>query len=222
MPANLTRMVFNERNNIREIYSLYQNGAPAALAIASDFWRMTAVGAVAASLSEDDLGVFNASYRIMWMAFTLTGSLGGAIATKLGLRLGAGDAKGARRGVRIGFVVSVVLLSIIVLVVITIPRQLAKIFTNDSKLLDLFERCRYEFAAALFMMNFAVVCERVPFGMGRAKAVLYAGAVGSWVGQVPAVIFCVEFWRKDLRVCARASLPDMPLRGYWGSSCCWE
>ena len=35
--------------------------APAALAIASDFWRMTAVGAVAASLSEDDLGVFNAS-----------------------------------------------------------------------------------------------------------------------------------------------------------------
>ena len=173
--------------------------APAALAIASDFWRMTAVGAVAASLSEDDLGVFNASYRIMWMALTLTGSLGGAIATKLGLRLGAGDAKGARRGVRIGLIVSVVLLSMIVVVVITIPRQLAKIFTNDAKLLDLFERCRYEFAAALFMMNFAVVCERVPFGMGRAKAVLYAGAVGSWVGQVPAVILCVEFWRRDLR-----------------------
>ena len=117
--------------------------------------------------------------------------------------------------------VSVVLLSIIVLVVITIPRQLAKIFTNDTKLLDLFERCRYEFAAALFMMNFAVVCERVPFGMGRAKAVLYAGAVGSWVGQVPAVILCVEFWRKDLQgASTRASLPDMPFSWwfYWGSS----
>ena len=49
--------------------------APAALAIASDFWRMTAVGAVAATLGEDDLGVFNASYRVMWMALTLTGSL---------------------------------------------------------------------------------------------------------------------------------------------------
>ena len=65
--------------------------APAALAIASDFWRVSAIGAViAATLDEDDLGVFNASYRIMWMSLTLTGSLGGAIATKLGLRLGRG------------------------------------------------------------------------------------------------------------------------------------
>lgn len=173
--------------------------APAALAIASDFWRMSAVGAVAATLGEDDLGVFNASYRLMWMALTLAGSLGGAVATKLGMRLGAGDAQGAKRGVQIGLVVALLLLSCIVCIVIAFPRALASIFTNDAKLLDLFERCRYEFAAALFTMNFAVVCERVPFGMGRARAVLFAGATGSWVGQVPAVILAVKLWRKDLR-----------------------
>mmetsp|Transcript_1460 Transcript_1460/g.4141 ORF Transcript_1460/g.4141 Transcript_1460/m.4141 type:complete len:496 (-) Transcript_1460:32-1519(-) len=181
---------------VREYAKMY---VPAALSIASDFWRMSAVGAVAASLGKDDLGVFNASYRLMWMALTLTGSLGGAVATKLGLRLGAGDHLGARQGVIVGLTVACGVLVLISLLVIAIPEELAKIFTEDSKLIETFAGCRYEFAAALFTMNFAVVCERVPFGMGRARAVLVAGGLGSWAGQVPAVLLAVNFWQRSLK-----------------------
>ena len=35
---------------------------PAALSIGSDFWRMAVIGILAASVSADDLGVFNSSY----------------------------------------------------------------------------------------------------------------------------------------------------------------
>jgi Na+-driven multidrug efflux pump len=34
--------------------------------------------------------------------------------------------------------------------------------------------------------------------LGRTKVVLYAGLVGSWIGQVPGVILCLTFWRHDL------------------------
>ena len=46
------------------------------------------------------------------------------------------------------------------------------------------------------MVSFSILG---PFGSSRATAMLRAGAIGSWVGQVPAVILCVEFWRRDLR-----------------------
>lgn len=172
--------------------------APAALAIASDFWRLAAIGAVAATLSPDDLGAFNASYRIMWMALTFTGSLGQAVSTKLGLRLGAGDFDGAKKGVVVGLAAAFTVCALIALVVAAIPRQLGSIFTSDEELLDVFSECRIPFATALFAMNAAVVCERVPMGMGRARAILWAGAAGSWLGQVPAVLLFVKFWRRDL------------------------
>jgi len=184
------------RARLRTYAAMY---APAALAIASDFWRVSAVGAViAATLDDDDLGVFNASYRIMWMSLTLTGSLGGAIATKLGLRLGRGDAEGAKTGVYLGLAAAFVLLVALALVVVAIPRQLGSIFTSDKDLLDTFEHVRVPLATTIFSMNAAVVLERVPFGMGRARAVLVAGAIGSWCGQVPAVWACVYYWKKDL------------------------
>ena len=39
---------------------------PAALGMASDFWRVAVIGAVAAKLGEEQVAVFNTSYRIMW------------------------------------------------------------------------------------------------------------------------------------------------------------
>ena len=171
---------------------------PAALSIASDFWRVAAIGAVAATLSKDDLGVFNASYRIMWICLTFIGSLGGAVSTKLGIRLGADDAAGARKGVYVGLGLALAILAALALVVVAIPRELGSIFTSDPKLLDVFEEIRVPLATTVFTMNAAVVFERVPMAMGRTRAVLILGFAGSWVGQVPAVLLCVNFWKRDL------------------------
>lgn len=171
---------------------------PAALSIASDFWRVAAIGAVAATLSKDDLGVFNASYRIMWICLTFIGSLGGAVSTKLGIRLGANDAAGAKKGVYVGLGLALAILAALALVVVAIPRELGSIFTSDPKLLDVFEKIRVPLATTVFTMNAAVVFERVPMAMGRTRAVLILGFAGSWVGQVPAVLLCVNFWKRDL------------------------
>ena len=171
---------------------------PAALSIASDFWRVAAIGAVAATLSKDDLGVFNASYRIMWICLTFIGSLGGAVSTKLGIRLGANDAAGAKKGVYVGLGLALAILAALALVVVAIPRELGSIFTSDPTLLDVFEEIRVPLATTVFTMNAAVVFERVPMAMGRTRAVLILGFAGSWVGQVPAVLLCVNFWKRDL------------------------
>merc|ERR1712147_198821 len=171
---------------------------PAALSIASDFWRVAAIGAVAATLSKDDLGVFNASYSIMWIFLTFIGSLGGAVSTKLGIRLGADDAAGAKRGVYVGLGLALAILVALALVVVAIPRELGSIFTSDPTLLDVFEKIRVPLATTVFTMNAAVVFERVPMAMGRTRAVLILGFAGSWVGQVPAVLLCVNFWKRDL------------------------
>jgi len=71
---------FVTKSRVREYLKLY---VPAALSIASDFWRMSAVGAFAASLSTLDLAVFTASYRVMWISLVLTGSLTGGVGIKV-------------------------------------------------------------------------------------------------------------------------------------------
>ena len=47
------------RARVCEFLKMY---LPAALSIGSDFWRMAVIGILAASVSADDLGVFNSSY----------------------------------------------------------------------------------------------------------------------------------------------------------------
>ena len=112
--------------------------------------------------------------------------------------LGANDAAAARRGVGAGLATALILLAVLALVVAAIPRQLGSIFSADPKILDTFETVRLPLATTIFTMNAAVVGERVPMAMGRTRAILIVGLVGSWVGQVPAVLLCVNFWRRDL------------------------
>lgn len=171
---------------------------PAALAMASDFWRMAVVGALAAQLSEDDLGVFNASYRILWLSLTFALSLGSAIGTKLGVELGAGDVSGARRIVKIGVSTASFLIVIIAIVVAAIPSQLGQIFTSDPALLSRFKECRVSLAATVLFMNLGVVLERVPIACGQTNLVLACGFVGSWLGQVPLVFVAITYWQRTL------------------------
>lgn len=172
--------------------------APAVAAVASDYWRLTAVGALAASLSKDDLGVFNASYRVMWISLTVAGSLGAAIGTKIAIGLGENDPAKARAQMRLGLTTALVLLFCVAALVAAIPRTIGAIFTSDPHLLHSFDACRFPLAATVFAMNLAVVLETVPVACGRTKVVFYCGFLASWAGQVPAVFVLINFWRRDL------------------------
>lgn len=48
---------------------------PLALSSASDFWRMALLGIFVAQNGEDEVAVFNSSYRILWISLTCVGSL---------------------------------------------------------------------------------------------------------------------------------------------------
>ncbi|KAL7478658.1 hypothetical protein ACHAW6_004409 [Cyclotella cf. meneghiniana] len=171
---------------------------PAALSLSSDFWRVGVIGAMAASIGEREVGLFNASYRILWITLIFVGALSGASGIKVGLRLGNGNAMGARQAASVGLLLSLLLLSVLSILVYFNSRAFGMVFTNDRRYLDLFEECRGPFCCALFFMNLAVAIESIPINMGRTGIVFYASFIASWLGQVPGVYFLTRFWRNDL------------------------
>lgn len=171
---------------------------PAALAAASDFWRVAVIGTVASKLGNDEVAIFNTSYRIMWIVLILVNALASASGIKTTLRLGKMNVKGAKQATWVGIYISAGLLSILGVLTIYHIRLLGRIFTNEAKLLDLFEEATIPFTITLVLMNFSVALERVPYSMGRTKEVFWFGFIASWGFQVPGVLFLTTYWRDDL------------------------
>ncbi|KAL7529914.1 hypothetical protein ACHAXR_003220 [Thalassiosira sp. AJA248-18] len=191
--ASLTEGITMKR--IRTYSALY---FPAAFALSSDFWRMGVIGAIAATLGEREVGLFNASYRILWITLIFVGSLSGAAGIKIGLRLGNGDANAARQAAAVGIGLAVLFLLFLSTIVYFNTRMFGMLFTDDESYLDLFEECRLPFTFVLFFMNLSVGLETIPISMGQTGNVFYAGVVAGWLGQVPGVILLTRYWRKDL------------------------
>eukprot|EP00041_Stephanoeca_diplocostata_P033946 m.1137133 g.1137133 ORF g.1137133 m.1137133 type:complete len:629 (-) comp24434_c3_seq9:170-2056(-) len=160
---------------------------PSALAIASDFWRVSVIGIFAARMGSDDLAVFNTSYRILWICIILAGSLAGASSIKLGIAFGSGDASQAKYVASVGSLLTVSILSLLGVLVALFSKQLGQIFSNDPVILDLFHAVRLPLAVMMVAMNMAVFLEKIIMSMGRPKLILVLNLIGSWGGQVPWV-----------------------------------
>ena len=171
---------------------------PAALSSASDYWRMGIVGLIAANLGELEVGVFNTSYRIMWIVLIMVSAVANAGGIKMSLRLGGGDAAGAKQAGLVIFSVALSILVAISLLVVTNIRLLGMIFTQDKEFLDMFQASAVPFTCTLFFMNLSVAIEQIPMSMGRSSEVFRYGFVASWLGQVPGVYFLTKYWRDDL------------------------
>jgi MATE family multidrug resistance protein len=171
---------------------------PAALSISSDFWRVAAIGAVAAKLGETQVAVFNTSYRIMWIVLIMVNALASAAGIKMSMRLGNMDHLGAKQAGHVGIAMSALVLLIIGFAVLLQIRSLGRIFTENDDYLDLFDGAKWPFTVTLVLMNLSVAIERIPYSMGRTKEVFWYGFVASWGGQVPAVLLFTKYWRADL------------------------
>lgn len=158
----------------------------------------TLLGAIAAALGEREVGLFNASYRILWITLIFVGSISGAAGIKIALHLGNGNASGARQAAAVGVGLAVTFLLFLSLVVYCNIRMFGLLFTDDESYLALFEECRWPFTCVLFFMNLAVGIETIPLSMGQTGNIFYAGFVASWLGQVPGVLLLIRFWRRDL------------------------
>ena len=171
---------------------------PAALGMASDFWRVAVVGTAAARLGETQVAVFNTSYRLMWMVLIAISALASAAGIKLTLRLGRNQGALARQAGLIGIAMAAIVLVILGGLVYTNLATLGRIFTNDAEFLHLLDEAALPFTITLVLMNFSVALERLPYAMGRTKEVFWCGFVASWGFQVPAVYALTYYWRDDL------------------------
>lgn len=93
-PDNGWSMTNIEPGMLKEYIKLY---LPKIFAISSAFWRVAAIGAVCATLGKFQLGVFNMSYRVLWITLTFIGSVASAGGIKISQALGAGDGELARK-----------------------------------------------------------------------------------------------------------------------------
>lgn len=171
---------------------------PAALGMSSDFWRVAAVGTVAAQLGTKDVAVFNASYRIMWIALVLVSALSSAAGIKMSSRLGKLNHVGAKQAGEVGIFMSTIVLGTMAALILWKVSWFSAIFTSDVEFVTLFEQSKFPFVITLILMNLSVALERIPYSMGRTKEVFWFGLVASWAGQVPAVILLTKYWRNDL------------------------
>jgi multidrug resistance protein, MATE family len=183
------------RERIKTFINLYM---PAALGLSSDFWRVAAVGTVAAKLGTNQVAVFNASYRIMWIALVLVSALSSAAGIKMSARLGNLNHIGAKQAGEVGIMMSTIVLGIVAALILWNVRWFSAIFTSDPDFIALFEEAKFPFVITLVLMNLAVAIERIPYSMGRTTEVFWFGLVASWAGQVPAVILLTKYWRNDL------------------------
>lgn len=182
-------------NRVKQFLLMY---VPAAMSSASDFWRVSVIGIIAASMGKDQIAVFNSSFRILWMFTTFIIGLASAVGIKVGIALGNNQPESARHTVSVGSTMVTSLLSVLGLVFYAIPRMLARIFSSDPRILDLFAQVRLPLATMMVGMNLAVFLEAIPRSLGRTKLVLKMSLLGSWIGQVPSVLLCTRLWRNDL------------------------
>lgn len=154
------------RERIKTFSELY---FPAALGMASDFWRVAVIGAVAAKLGEEEVGVFNTSYRIMWIVLVMVMALSGASGINMTMRLGQMDHRGAKQAGHVGLAMACGVCTIIGLAVWSYIGAFGRIFTNDPIFLALFAEVRTPFCITLVLMNFSIALEKIPYSMGRTQ-----------------------------------------------------
>lgn len=187
-------------DNIRpRLWEYTCKAVPATLALASDFWRMAAIGAIAAWIGATETGVFNASYRFAWMNVTVIGSFSSAAVTLIGIALGTGDGLYARRIVIFAVLTVTAFLTVTTTVTVIFIEDLGRIFSSDPEVLSLFSECRLEIGAMIFFMCFAMHFEQILLNLRRSAYVFRSGLIGSWCGQVPISVLLMLVNGKQLK-----------------------
>jgi MATE family multidrug resistance protein len=142
---------------------------PSAFGVASDFWRVAVIGTIAASLGEEQVAIFNTSYRIMWIVLVMVMALSGASGINMSMRLGRMDSHGAKQAGHVGVGMASFVACLIGIAVWVEIRAFGRIFTDDEIFLNMFAEARTPFCITLVLMNVAVAIEKIPYSMGRTQ-----------------------------------------------------
>lgn len=168
-PEDNFQWAYITSERVREYSSLY---FPAAIASASDWWRVSAIGVVAVSFHDDaSLAVFNSAYRITWMSLIVIGSIGSAMGVLLGQELGKGDYGKAKYVTHTCLGMALGMVLVLGAIFYSIPEKVALIFSGDQAVIELYRNVALPLTTMLIAMNLSVLLERVPLSCGRSKMV---------------------------------------------------
>jgi len=156
----LSEITWNRIKTFSELYF------PSAMSNSSDFFRVAAIGSVAASMGETEVAVFNTAYRIMWIAYIFVIAIASAASINMSIRLGKMDPNGAKQAGHVSIGMSAMMLFVLASLTLVKNRWFGLIFTSDEEFLALFKECSVPFTISLFFMNLAIVIERIPYTMG--------------------------------------------------------
>merc|ERR1711920_475418 len=138
------------------------------------------------------------SYRISWMNMVIIGSFSGACSTQLSIALGTGDGGFCRKVRDIGIGTVLTFLTITTFGSMYFIDVIARIFSNDPVVIQMYIDSRWEMALMIFFMCFSIHFESLLYALKKTDTVFYAALAGSWLGQVPAVLFLCTFYGKKL------------------------
>ena len=85
--SNLTK------SRVWEFYKLY---VPSALAIGSEFWRVTVIGVIAARQGALEVAVFNVGYRFLWICLMFSGAIARAACIQIAISIGENSVAAAQ------------------------------------------------------------------------------------------------------------------------------
>lgn len=133
------------------------------------------------------------------MVQTCTDSLAYASEVQLGIALGKGSTRDAKRAVGIGLVISLIILSSFSSVLVMRASEIGRVFSSDPTVLALFERVRWPLMCFIVLMNLNANLDLVPSFKSRIGQVFQSELSASLSWQLPGVLFCFQFWHKDLK-----------------------
>ncbi|CAE8603384.1 unnamed protein product [Polarella glacialis] len=197
--AESERFAYYNQNIRPKLWEFIKLTVPATLAMASDFWRMSAIGLLAGTLGDKEVAVFNASYRIAWMNLVIIGAFSSACVTQLGIALGTGDGGLSLKIRDLGIGTVLVFLVATVSASVVYIEALASIFTNDPEVIALFKECRFAMALMIFFMCFSVHFESLLVALKKTDTLFKAALIGSWGGQVPGVLILFYLYGPSLQ-----------------------
>lgn len=183
------------KERIFEFYKLY---LPSALAIASDFWRVTVIGVIAANRGSVEVAVFNVAYRFLWICLMFSGAMARASGIRMAVSIGKAAIRDAQYTAKIGLALVTAALIVLAAVVFFRPAQLAAIFAKDPTFIERVAEARLPLAALVLTMNLTVALEALTGSLGKTRHILVCGLIGSWIGQVPACLLISKFWQDDI------------------------
>ena len=100
--------------------------------------RFNLIGLLAATLGDDQLAAFNASYKVIYIVHQFGMSLGIATNIRVGNLLGSGEHYRATRTSWIGVGISSGIAFVLAIVVYAFPGYAARIFSSDPNIIHIF------------------------------------------------------------------------------------